>query len=122
MKRGGYLRKLIALGALNGTVEDEDVSKSLGLKDQYVLEEGCFDMKNFVDLDSHGLSWPLVRDLVKPAICFVCSTIGSSERGGTKGLAYDGGMCEGSHERKNFAADDLIGWLCSSNRTGSNIK
>jgi hypothetical protein len=75
------LRELIALGALDGTVEDEDVAKSLGLEDKYILIEGFFDMKDFVDLEGHGLAWPLVRDLVKPAIYFYIVSFERKSRG-----------------------------------------
>ena len=61
--------ELIALGALDDAVEDEDVAVRLGLEDEHVLVEGLLDVEDFVDLEGHGLARPLRGDLAEPAVC-----------------------------------------------------
>jgi hypothetical protein len=52
-KRYGNARKLIALGGLDDTVEDEDVSVGLRLKDEDVLEEGLLGVKDLVNSERY---------------------------------------------------------------------
>ena len=54
--------------ALNGTVENKDISICLGLEDENVLVEGLLDVENVVDLEGHGLARPLRGDLAEPAV------------------------------------------------------
>ena len=64
-----HIRELVALSALDDTVEDQDVSVGLRLEDEHVLVKGLFDVEDFADLEGHGLTRPLGRDLAEPAIC-----------------------------------------------------
>ncbi len=64
-----YIRELVALGALDDTVEDQDVTVRLGLENEDVLVKGLFDVEDLADLEGHGLTRPLGGDLAEPAIC-----------------------------------------------------
>lgn len=66
---GGDVRELVALSALYDTIENQDVTVCLGLEDEDVLVERFFNVEDFVDPESHGLSRPLGRDLPEPTIC-----------------------------------------------------
>lgn len=61
--------ELIALGALNDVVEDEDVAMVSGLEDQDILIQALLVVKDLLDLEGHGLARPHVGDLAEPAIC-----------------------------------------------------
>ena len=63
-----HIRELVALGALNDTVENQDVSVGLRLENENVLVKGLFDVEDLADLEGHGLTRPLGRDLAEPAI------------------------------------------------------
>ena len=63
------VRELVALGALDNTIEDEDVSVSLRLEDKDVLVETLLDVEDAIDLEGHRLARPLRGDLAEPAIC-----------------------------------------------------
>jgi hypothetical protein len=65
----GYVRKLVAFGALYDTIENQYVTVCLGLEDEDVLIERFFDVEDFVDLECHGLARPLGRDFPEPTIC-----------------------------------------------------
>ena len=67
-KETKYIRELIAFGALNDTIENEDITICLGLEDENVLVEGLFDVQDLPDLQGHGLTRPLGRDLAEPTI------------------------------------------------------
>ena len=63
------VRELVALGALDNTIEDEDVAISLRLEDEDVLVETLLDVEDVIDLKGHRLARPLRGDLAEPAIC-----------------------------------------------------
>jgi hypothetical protein len=48
------LREFITLSALNDTIENQDVTIVGGLKNKDILVQGLFDVKDFLDLDSHS--------------------------------------------------------------------
>ena len=54
-----YIRELVALGALDNSIEDKNISICLRLEYQNVLVERLLDVQNFADLQSHGLTRPL---------------------------------------------------------------
>ena len=45
-KETKYIRELIAFGALNDTIKNEDITICLGLEDENVLVEGLFDVQD----------------------------------------------------------------------------
>lgn len=61
--------KLIALGALDDVVEDENISVVGRLEDENILVQRFLVVKDFLDLESHGLARPHVGDLTEPSIC-----------------------------------------------------
>jgi len=63
-----YERELVTLGALDSTVEHEDVAICFRFEYEDVLIERSLNVKDFVDLEGHGLTRPLRGDLAKPAI------------------------------------------------------
>lgn len=60
--------ELVAFGALNDVVENEDHAVVGGLKDKHILVLGLFVMNDLVNLEGHGLARPHVGDLTEPAI------------------------------------------------------
>jgi hypothetical protein len=79
-----YSRKLVSLGALDDTIEDQDVSVRLTLEHEHVLVLGLLHVEDLVDLQGECLSGPLRVDLAEPAV-------------------NDGGVSEGSHFGVNEA-------------------
>jgi hypothetical protein len=71
--------ELVALGALDDVVEDEDHAVVGGLEDEHILVEGLLVVDDLVDLEGHGLARPHVADLAEPAWrgcvsdCFACA-------------------------------------------------
>jgi hypothetical protein len=97
------VRELIALGALDDVVEDEDGAVVGRLKDEDVLVLALLVVKNLLDLERHGLAGPHVGDLAEPAIYTELSAI---EYGGSvivrlfqnaTLLTLDGGVFNGRH-------------------------
>lgn len=62
------LRELIALGGLDDTVEDEDVTIGGRLEDEHVLVERLFNVEDLLDLEGHGLTGPKGTGLLEPAV------------------------------------------------------
>ena len=62
------VRKLIALGALDDVVENEDGAVVGRLKDEHVLVLALLVVKNLLDLERHGLTGPHAGNLTEPAI------------------------------------------------------
>lgn len=60
--------ELIALGALNDVVEDEDHAVVGALEDEHILILALLVVDDLVDLEGHGLAWPHVADLAEPSI------------------------------------------------------
>lgn len=60
--------ELVALGALNDVVEDEDGAVVGGLEDQDILVLALLVVEDLLDLEGHGLAGPHVGDLAEPAI------------------------------------------------------
>ena len=63
------VRELVALGALDNTIEDKNVTVSIRLEDKDVLVETLLDVEDAIDLKGHRLARPLQGDLAEPAIC-----------------------------------------------------
>jgi len=63
-----YVRELVALGALNGPVKNQNVSVCLRLEDENVLVQTFFDVQDLPDLQGHRLAGPLRGDLTEPTI------------------------------------------------------
>jgi hypothetical protein len=61
--------ELVTLGALNDIVEDEDGAIVGGLEDQDILVFALLVVEDVLDLESHSLARPHLRDLAEPAIC-----------------------------------------------------
>ena len=61
--------ELIALGALDDVVEDEDGAVVGGLEDQDILVLGLLVVEHILDLEGHGLPGPHFGNLAEPAIC-----------------------------------------------------
>ncbi len=61
--------KLIALGALDDIIEDENDAVVSRLEDQDVLIFGFLVVEDILDFEGHGLAWPHVGDLAEPSIC-----------------------------------------------------
>ena len=59
--------ELVALGALDNVVEDEDHAVVGGLENEDILVEGLLVVDDLVDLEGHGLARPHVADLAEPA-------------------------------------------------------
>ncbi len=57
---GGFLRKLVTLGALDDVVEDEDSAVVAGFEDEDVLVFGFFVVQDLVHFEGHGLAGPHV--------------------------------------------------------------
>ncbi len=51
------VRELIALGALDDIVQDQDVAVVGGLEDQDILIQALLVVQHLLDLESHGLAW-----------------------------------------------------------------
>lgn len=49
--------ELVALGALNDIVEDEDGAVVGGLEDEHVLVLALLVVQDLFDLEGHGLAW-----------------------------------------------------------------
>lgn len=64
----GYIRELIALGALDDVVQDEHGAVIAALEDQDILVLGLLVVQDLVDLEGHGLTGPHVRLLGEPSI------------------------------------------------------
>lgn len=60
--------KLVAFGALDDVVEDEDVAVVGRLEDEHVLVLGLFVVQHLFDLEGHGLAGPHVGNFAEPAI------------------------------------------------------
>ena len=60
--------KLVALGALDDIVEDENVAVVAALKDEDVLVLGLLVVQDLVNLEAHGLAGPHRGPLGEPAI------------------------------------------------------
>lgn len=60
--------KLISLGALNDIVQDQDGSVIAGFEDEDILILGFFVVDDVLDLESHRLAGPHLRNLAEPAI------------------------------------------------------
>lgn len=60
--------ELVALGALDDVVENEDSAVVAGLEDEDILVLGLLVVEDLVDLEHHGLTRPHVIDLAEPAI------------------------------------------------------
>jgi len=61
--------ELITLGTLDDVVEDEDIAVGGRLEDEDVLVLGLLVVEHLLDLESHSLARPHLRDLAEPAIC-----------------------------------------------------
>ena len=62
------IREFIALGALNDVVEDENGAVVGRFEDENVLVLALLVVKNFLDLERHGLTGPHAGNLTEPAI------------------------------------------------------
>jgi hypothetical protein len=60
--------ELIALGALDDVVEDENVAEVGGLEDEDVLVLALLVGEDLLNSEGHGMAGPHVRDLSEPAI------------------------------------------------------
>jgi hypothetical protein len=60
--------ELIALGALDDVVQDQDVAKVGRLEDENVLVLALLVDEDLLDAEGHGLAGPHLRDLSEPAI------------------------------------------------------
>lgn len=63
--------ELVALCALDDTIENENVAEGGGLEDEDILVEGPLVVKDTLNLQAHGLTRPLRVGLVKPTIADV---------------------------------------------------
>lgn len=64
----GDVRELIAFSTLDNTIENQNVSVRLRLKNENVLVQAFFDMQDLPNLQGHRLAGPLRRDLTEPTI------------------------------------------------------
>lgn len=60
--------ELVALGALDSVVQDEDGAVVAALEDEDILVLGLLVVQNLVDLEGHGLAGPHTGLLGEPAI------------------------------------------------------
>jgi len=60
--------ELVALGALDDVVQDQDVAKVGRLEDENVLVLALLVDEDLLDAEGHGLAGPHLRDLSEPAI------------------------------------------------------
>lgn len=67
-KNRGSLRELVALSGLNDTVENKDIAVGGRLEDENVLVVRLLNVKNLLDLESHGLTRPEGAGLLEPAV------------------------------------------------------
>jgi len=62
------VREFITLSALNDTIENQDVTIVGGLENKDILVQGLFDVKDFLDLDSHSLTGPKGGLFMEPTV------------------------------------------------------
>jgi hypothetical protein len=97
--------ELIALGALDGAVKDEDGTVVAALEDKNILVLGLLVVKDLVDLKAHSLARPHVGLLGEPSICIsplsalfaICGHRGVME-GGYNKHTDDGGVGKLAHD------------------------
>lgn len=65
---GGDSRELVPLGRLDDIVQNQNISVVARLEHKHILIFALLVVKHLVDLQSHGLPWPHVRDLPEPTI------------------------------------------------------
>lgn len=63
------VRELVALGALDDVVEDEDHAVVGGLEDEDILVLALLVVDHLLNLKGHSLTRPHAGDLTEPAIC-----------------------------------------------------